>query len=124
MGFGSKAPAAPDSKETAKEEARVNRVDTYTPDGGGVRYGYTKGDQFVQGVAPDGFQSAVKQRDSPLEAALRKNLTPAAGSITGMATKTAAGLGAAPAAGAIRPDAAGDRADRGRAAGPRSREMG
>lgn len=79
MGKGSSAPAAPDPYETASAEAQFNRLDTYSPSGSGMRYGYTDPTtgQFVQGVAPEGAQSAVSSVESPYEKAIRESLQPA-----------------------------------------------
>ncbi|MFE3836925.1 hypothetical protein [Pseudogemmobacter sonorensis] len=78
MGKGSSsAPAAPDPYETASAEAQVNRLDTYSPAGSGTRYGYTDANgNFVQGVAPEGYQSAVTTVESPWETAIREILQP------------------------------------------------
>lgn len=85
MGKGkSSAPAAPDPYKTAQAEAQFNRLDTYSPAGSGVRYGYTDPatGQFVQGVTPQGAQSAVKQLESPWEASIRELLQPASVGLT------------------------------------------
>ena len=84
MGKGSKAPAAPDPYKTAQAEAQFNRLDTYSPSGSGVRYGYTDPTtgQFVQGVAPQGAQSAVQQIENPWESAIREALQPASVDLT------------------------------------------
>lgn len=84
MGKGSKAPAAPDPYKTAQAEAQFNRLDTYSPSGSGVRYGYTDPvtGQFRQGVAPQGAQSAVLQQESPWEKAIRESLQPASVDLT------------------------------------------
>lgn len=48
MGKGSgSAPQAPDPFETAAAEASINRVDTYSPSGAGIRYGTTVNGRFV-----------------------------------------------------------------------------
>lgn len=84
MGKGSKAPAAPDAYETAAAEAQFNRLDTYSPAGGGIVNGYTdQNGNFVQGVAPKGSQSAVKTIESPWEKSLREMLQPASMDLTG-----------------------------------------
>lgn len=82
MGKSSKAPAAPDPYKTASAEAQFNRLDTYSPSGSGVRYGYTdaKGN-FVQGVAPEGFQAAQQTVESPWEKSIREALQPASTSL-------------------------------------------
>ena len=82
MGKGGKAPEAPDAYETASAEAQFNRLDTYSPSGSGTRYGYTdaKGN-FVQGVAPQGSQSAVQTVESQWEKAIREALQPASTSL-------------------------------------------
>lgn len=78
MGKGSRAPKSPDPYDTASAEAQFNRLDTYSPSGSGVRYGYTNSQgQFVQGVAPEGFQSAQQYIESPWEKAIRESLQPA-----------------------------------------------
>lgn len=83
MGKGSKAPAAPDAYKTAAAEAQFNRPDTYSPSGSGVRNGYTDANgNFVQGVAPQGMQSAVSTVESPFEKALREMLQPASTALT------------------------------------------
>lgn len=83
MGKGSKQPAAPDPYKTASAEAQFNRLDTYGPGGGGVVHGYTdKTGQFVQGMAPQGYQSAQKTIESPIEKQLREALEPASMALT------------------------------------------
>ncbi|MBK8772889.1 MAG: hypothetical protein IPM06_21000 [Rhizobiales bacterium] len=84
MGKGSKAPAAPDPYQTASAEAQFNRFDTYSPSGSGVRYGYTDPttNEFTQGVAPQGSQSAVQTMESPWERAIRESLQPASVDLT------------------------------------------
>lgn len=84
MGKGSKAPAAPDPYKTAAAEAQFNRLDTYSPSGSGQRYGYTdpKTGSFVQGVAPEGAQSAVSSMESPWEKQIRESLQPASVDLT------------------------------------------
>lgn len=79
MGGLFKSPKEPDPYQTAATESQFNRLDTYGPDGGGTRYGYTdpKTGQFVQGVAPVGAQSAVSATESPAQKAAREALTPA-----------------------------------------------
>ncbi|MEM8791022.1 MAG: hypothetical protein AAGE80_05360 [Pseudomonadota bacterium] len=75
----SKAPAPPDPVRTAEAEARLNRIDTYRPDGGGQRFGYTNdAGRFVQGVAGKDQQAAVQQVESPTEAFIRNIVEPAA----------------------------------------------
>ena len=75
MGKSSKAPAAPDPVKTAQAESQFNRLDEYRPNGGGIRYGFTNAaGQFQQGVAPAGFQSAVKAYESPTESHVRQGL--------------------------------------------------
>lgn len=78
MGKGSKAPAPPDPYKTAAAEAQFNRVDTYSPSGSGVRYGYTDPTtgQFRQGVGGEGTQSAVSTVESPWEQRIRETLQP------------------------------------------------
>lgn len=83
MGKGSKAPEAPDAYETASAEAQFNRVDTYSPSGSGVRYGYTDSNgNFVQGVAPKGSQAAAQTVESPWEKSIREMLQPASLGLT------------------------------------------
>lgn len=84
MGKGSKAPAAPDPYQTAAAEAQFNRLDTYSPSGSGQRYGYTDPatGRFVQGVAPQGAQSAVSSVESPWEQRIRETLEPASVALT------------------------------------------
>ena len=84
MGKGSSAPAAPDPYKTASAEAQFNRLDTYSPSGSGQRYGYTdpKTGTFVQGVAPEGAQSAVSATESPWEKQIRESLQPASVDLT------------------------------------------
>jgi hypothetical protein len=78
MGKGSKAPTPPDPRETAAAESQFNRLDTYSPSGSGVRYGYTGEDgNFQQGTAPEGMQSAVSTLESPWEKQIREMLQPA-----------------------------------------------
>jgi hypothetical protein len=77
-------PAPPDPYETAATEAQFNRVDTYGADGGGVLQGYTDASgNFVQGVAPEGMQSAQKAVESPFMAQIRQLLQPGATSLAG-----------------------------------------
>lgn len=84
MGKGSKAPAAPDPYKTASAEAQFNRLDTFSPSGSGVQYGYTDASgNFVRGTAPKGSQSAVKQVESDFEKQIRQMLEPASVSLTG-----------------------------------------
>lgn len=75
---GGKAPAPPDPYKTAAAEAQFNRVDTYSPSGSGVRYGYTDPatGQFRQGVGGEGTQSAVQSVESPWERGIREKLQP------------------------------------------------
>jgi hypothetical protein len=83
MGKGSSAPAAPDPQETASAEAQFNRLDTYSPSGGGVRHGYTDANgNFQAGIAPEGFQSAQTYNESPHEQSMREALEPASLSLT------------------------------------------
>lgn len=80
----SSAPKAPDPYETASTEAQFNRLDTYSPSGSGTRYGYTDATgNFVQGVAPEGFQSAVQTIESPWEKSIREALQPASVDLVG-----------------------------------------
>lgn len=82
MGKGGRAPEAPDAYETASAEAQFNRLDTYSPSGSGTRYGYTDANgNFVQGVAPQGSQSAVQTVESQWEKAIREALQPASTSL-------------------------------------------
>lgn len=72
------APAAPDPYETARAESQFNRLDTFSPSGGGVRHGFTGADgTFQPGVAPQGFQSAQSYIESPTERAIRERVEPA-----------------------------------------------
>ncbi len=98
MGKGNKAPAAPDPYKTAQAEAQFNRVDSYSPTGAGVRYGYTDANgRFVQGVAPQGSQAAVQQLESPTEKALREAMEPASLALTNrIITDNINGMPAAP----------------------------
>jgi len=83
MGKGSKAPAAPDPYKTASAEAQFNRLDTYSPSGSGVAYGYTDANgRFQRGVAPQGSQSAVQTIESPWERRIRETLQPASVALT------------------------------------------
>lgn len=83
MGKGSKAPKPPDPRETAAAEAQFNRLDTYSPSGSGVRYGFTdEQGQFQQGVAPEGQQSAQTYIESPFEQQIRQTLEPASVALT------------------------------------------
>ena len=81
---GGSAPAAPDPYKTASAEAQFNRLDTYSPSGSGQVYGYTdpKTGKFVQGVAPQGAQSAVSTIESPYERAIREAWQPASLALT------------------------------------------
>lgn len=81
---GGSAPAAPDPYKTAAAESQFNRPDTYGPSGGGVRQGYTDASgNFVQGVAPEGFQSAQSYIESDVERQLREMMEPASLNLTG-----------------------------------------
>lgn len=83
MGKGSKAPAAPDPQKTASAEAQFNRIDTFSPSGGGTRHGYTDGSgNFQSGIAPEGFQSAQKYIENPFEQQIRESLEPASVDLT------------------------------------------
>ncbi|MEN9925898.1 MAG: hypothetical protein RL268_2024 [Pseudomonadota bacterium] len=83
MGKGSKAPEAPDAYKTASAESQFNRLNTYSPSGSGTRYGYTDASgNFVSGMAPKGFQSAVKSIESPWEQQIREALQPASVDLT------------------------------------------
>lgn len=83
MGKGSKAPEAPDPQETAAAEAQFNRVDTFSPSGSGVRYGFTDAaGNFQMGQPPEGQQSAVKYLESDAERTLREILEPASVDLT------------------------------------------
>jgi hypothetical protein len=83
MGKGSRPPTPPDPYDTAAAESQFNRLDTYSPSGSGERYGYTNAQgQFVQGVAPEGFQSAVQSVESTWERQIREALEPASLGLT------------------------------------------
>lgn len=77
---GGGRPPPPDPGETAKAEARFNRLDTFSPAGGGVRHGYTDPDsgEFVLGPPPDGAQSAQTYIETPHEREIREMTAPAA----------------------------------------------
>lgn len=76
------APAAPDPYKTASAESQFNRIDTFSPSGGGVRHGYTGPDgTFQPGVAPQGFQSAQTYVESDAEKAIRERVEPASVSL-------------------------------------------
>lgn len=80
---GNAAPVAPDPYKTASADAQFNNLNTYSPSGSGVRYGYTDANgKFVRGVAPEGTQAAQKTIESPWEKAIRKALQPAAVNLT------------------------------------------
>lgn len=82
-GGSSQAPAAPDPYKTASTEAQFNRLDTYGPSGSGQRYGYTNAQgKFVQGLPPQGYQSAVTTVESDLDRSLRSILEPASLDLT------------------------------------------
>lgn len=77
------APAAPDPYETASAESQFNRLNTYSPSGSGVRYGYTDAQgNFRQGTAPQGMQAAVSTVESPWERSIREMLQPASLNLT------------------------------------------
>jgi len=79
----SKAPSAPNPTETARAESQYNRLDTYGPDGAGIRHGYTNGaGEFVQGVAPSGRQSAQQTFESDTQRQIRELLEPASVGLT------------------------------------------
>lgn len=95
---GGSAPEAPDPRETASAEAQFNRLDTYSPSGGGMRYGYTDASgKFSPGLAPEGQQSAQTYVESPYEKAIRQRLEPASVSLVDrIATDDISGMPAAP----------------------------
>lgn len=92
--FKSSTPAAPDPYKVASADAQFNRLDTYSPAGGGTRYGYTDANgNFVQGTAPQGMQSAVQQVESPWEKSIRETLQPASlGLINNVLTQNGSGI--------------------------------
>lgn len=101
MGKGNDAPPSPDPRQTAQAESQFNRLDTYSPAGGGVRYGYTDPATggFVAGLAPDGVnaQAAVRSIETPTEARLRSMLEPASEALTGrIIADNVTGMPAAP----------------------------
>lgn len=82
MGKG-RAPTPPDPYRTASSEAQFNRLDQFSPSGSGSRHGYTdENGEFRQGVAPEGFQSAVKYTESQHEKEIREKLEPASLKLT------------------------------------------
>jgi hypothetical protein len=82
MGKGGGAPAAPDPFQTASAEAQFNRVNTYSPGGSGMRFGYTDASgAFQPGLAPKGMQAAQTYVESPTEKAIREKLEPASGAL-------------------------------------------
>ncbi len=84
MGKGSSAPRPPDPYQTARAESQFNRLDTYSPSGGGVRYGYTDAQgNFVQGMPGRGQRSAVSYQESPWERSIREMLQPASTGLIG-----------------------------------------
>ncbi|WP_273280949.1 tail fiber domain-containing protein [Pseudooceanicola atlanticus] len=85
MGKGGGAPEAPNPRETAAAEAQYNRLDTYSPSGGGVRHGYTNPttNEFTPGIAPEGAQSAVQSIETDTQRQIREQLEPAAVDFTG-----------------------------------------
>lgn len=85
MGKGGSAPTPPDPYKTAAAEAQFNRLNTYSPSGSGVRYGYTdpKTGKFRAGVGGEGTQSAVKSIESPWEKGIRERLQPASLDLVG-----------------------------------------
>jgi hypothetical protein len=93
-GKNSKAPAPPDPYQTASADAQFNRLNTYNPDGGGTRFGYTDASgKFVAGMAPPGQQSAVTTIESPFEKAIREMLQPASKQLVGrMITDNVTGM--------------------------------
>lgn len=148
---GNEPPSAPDAYKTAAAEAQFNRLNTYSPSGAGIRYGYTapagtgvpkieeitssinqgvssggeaaearqimpgqstttykvgsrsfdnRADavayqgtlgtgesQFIEGVAPKGYQSAVKYIENPFEKKIRELLEPASVALTDRVVK-------------------------------------
>ncbi|MCV6826001.1 MULTISPECIES: hypothetical protein [Halocynthiibacter] len=80
---GGSAPKAPDANEVAKAESQYNRLNTYSPSGAGVRYGYTnsKG-KFVEGQPKGNAQAAVMQKESATQRKLRQLLEPASVNVT------------------------------------------
>ena len=81
---GGNPPPPPDPYDTAASESQFNRLDTYGPSGAGVRHGYTDANgNFVAGVAPEGFQSAVSTVESDVDRRLRELLEPASLDLTG-----------------------------------------
>lgn len=98
MGKGSKVPEAPDPYDTASTQAQFDRLDTYGPGGGGVRYGYTDAQgRFVAGTPPKGSQSAVQTQESAFERAMRGLMEPAAQQLSGkLINQNVGGLPGAP----------------------------
>lgn len=79
----SSQPSAPDPYKTAEAEAQFDRVNTYSPNGTGIRYGYTdKQGNFRAGVKPKGYQAAVQQVEGAHDATLRSILEPASIALT------------------------------------------
>lgn len=78
-------PTPPDPYKTAAAEAQFNRVNTYSPSGSGVRYGYTdpRTGEFRAGTAPRGAQSAVTTIESPWEKSIREAWQPASVNLAG-----------------------------------------
>jgi len=83
MAKGGAAPTPPDPYKTAAVEASFNRTDTFSPNGSGVRNGYTDANgNFVAGVAPEGFQSATSYIESASDKSKRELLDPASVALT------------------------------------------
>jgi hypothetical protein len=84
MGKGnSSAPAAPDPLKTAQTESQFNRLNTYSPDGSGVRFGYTGADgQFTTGTPPEGAQAAQSFVEAPWQKAIRESMQRGAPQLT------------------------------------------
>ena len=78
MGKSQKAPpaaATPDPTKVATDEARLNRLDVFSPDQN-VRHGYSVGNTFVAGQVPAGRQAAVQVTDTPFQQQLRNKIEP------------------------------------------------
>lgn len=69
--------------ETAQAEAQFNRIDTFGPDGSGVRHGYTDASgRFVAGAPPKGSQAAQSYTEAPWMRAIRESMQGGASSAT------------------------------------------
>lgn len=86
MSKGSSAPAPPDPDQTARAESQYNRLDTFGPDGSGVRHGHTDptSGAFILGLPAAGSQAQAAQTfiESGAQKAIREMADPASVALT------------------------------------------